>query len=287
MSEDLIPLEPRPVPPRLPGQVVLRPGADDAIDAAAAEILLAALQSVRALGDFHLALSGGSTPLPLYRRLMYDPAYRQLPWERTHLWMVDERRVPETDERSNFGTIREIIVDHSGMPAANVHSMNALRPDADTRYEEELRRVLARRDKGQDRLDYVLLGIGSDGHTASLFPHSPAVLSEAHAEGDAPPRLVRINSGPRVTPPDRVTLTFAALNAARQVGVLVLGEAKRAIVERLVSASAASAASGDPPIEELPILGVRPRAGTLKWFLDEDACPVANPADHSAPSTRR
>ena len=95
-----IPLEPAPVPPRLPGRVVVGSGADEAIDALAAELLLHAVNCVRAFGDFQLALSGGSTPLPLYERLMYDPQYRELPWRRTHLWIVDERRVPFDDDRS-------------------------------------------------------------------------------------------------------------------------------------------------------------------------------------------
>ncbi len=270
MSDDLIPLEQPAVAPRLPGKVMLRATADDAIDALAADILLQAMQCVRSFSDFHIALSGGGTPLPLYRRLMYDTAYRQLPWDRSHMWVVDERRVPFDDERSNFRQLDDLIAQHSGIPTSNVHPMPALEPDADKRYEAELLRVLGRRDKGQDRLDFVVLGMGNDAHTASLFPHSPALFPAA----DASTKLVRINSGPRVTPPDRVTMTFDLLNASRFVAILVLGTSKRDTIARVSKAYQENAASGNFPVEELPILGIRPHAGELRWYLDHDACPV-------------
>src|SRR5215210_531529 len=100
-------LEPEPVKPRLPGAVIVRSDAEDLHGALAADLFIHAMNCVRRFGDFHLALSGGSTPMPLYRRLMTDPAYRDLPWKRTHLWIVDERRVPLDDERSNYKHIKE------------------------------------------------------------------------------------------------------------------------------------------------------------------------------------
>lgn len=269
MSDDLIPLEEAISPPKLPGKVVLRPTEDEIIDALAAEILLLAIQCVRQIGDFHIALSGGSTPMPLYRRLMYDPAYRQLPWARTHLWIVDERRVPFEDDRSNYGHLHDVIVSHSGIPPQNVHPIQATAEDADTRYEQELRTSLARREPGFQRLDFILLGMGNDAHTASLFPHSPALFDTPGAE----PRLAKINAGPRVTPPDRVTMTYETINSARQIAVMVVGEGKRATIERVSRAYTENQASGTLPYEELPILGVRPRSGELRWFMDAAACP--------------
>ena len=245
--------------PALPGSVVVRPSVEELIDSIAADLLFQAMACVRTFGDFHLALSGGSTPEPLYRRLMYDPNYRELPWKRTHLWVVDERRVPEDDERSNFKMIRETIVSHSDIPREQVHPIEATRPDAAEAYERELRDVLGWREKGHDRLDFVILGMGADGHTASLFPGSPAL--------DASDRLVAVNSGPAVTPPDRVTMTFTLLNAARFLGVMVTGEKKRATVTRIVESR------GRGTVAELPILGIRPLAGELRWFLDSAACP--------------
>jgi 6-phosphogluconolactonase len=243
--------------PRLPGSVVVRESADELVDSIAADFFFQCKACVSTFGDFQLALSGGHTPEPLYRRLMYDPRFRDLPWKRTHLWQVDERRVPLDDERRNFKMIRETLVDHSDIPREQVHAIDALAPDADTRYETELRDVLGWREKGHDRLDCTILGIGADGHTASLFPHSPALKS--------PGRLVVINSGPTVTPPDRVTMTFDLINASRFIAVLVTGESKRDAIARIVARR--------DRVEDLPILGVSPLAGELRWYLDRAACP--------------
>ena len=248
---------PKPV---LPGTVVVRESVEELIDAIAADLFFQAKACVRTFGDFHLALSGGTTPEPLYRRLMYDPTYRELPWKRTHLWIVDERRVPADDERSNFRMIRDTLVDQSDIPAEQVHPIRALSPTADSDYEAELREHLGWREKGHDRLDYVLLGMGADGHTASLFPRSPALESRG--------RLVLINAGPTVTPPDRVTMTFDLLNASRFIGVMVTGEKKKPMV-----AAVAASRHDRRTAAELPILGIRPLAGELRWYLDAPACP--------------
>jgi 6-phosphogluconolactonase len=243
--------------PRLPGGVVVRESPEELIDAMAADLYFQAKSCARTFGDFHLALSGGSTPEPLYRRLMYDPNFRDLPWERTHLWQVDERRVPPDDDRSNFKMIRETLVLHSDIPAPQVHPIHALSDAADLDYEQEIRTNLEWREKGHDRLDYVVLGMGEDGHTASLFPRSQALKSEG--------RLVLINDGPGVTPPARVTMTFDLINASRFIAVMVTGAKKREAIARV--------ASGRESVESLPILGVRPAGGELRWYLDREACP--------------
>lgn len=253
---------PRPIArPPLPGTVVVRESGDELIDAFAADLFFQAVACVRAFGDFHLALSGGSTPEPMYARLMYDPAYRSLPWKRTHLWVVDERRVPADDERSNFRMIRETLVEHSDIPPEQVHPIDATADDADERYEAALREHLGWRAKGHDRLDFVVLGMGTDGHTASLFPRSPAL--------DADGRLVLMNDGPTVIPPPRVTMTLPLLNASRFLGVMVTGEKKRGAIARVIAARRA----GPEAFRDLPILGVQPLAGELRWYLDRGACP--------------
>lgn len=246
-----------PRAPSLPGTVLVRPDLDAVIDAVAAEMLIQAKACVRAFGDFHLALSGGTTPEPLYRRLMYDPACRDLPWKRTHLWIVDERCVPFEDERSNFRMIRELIVDHSDIPPDQVHPIFPLADAPDVAYERLLQATLGWRERGHDRLDYVLLGVGTDGHTASLFPRSPAL--------DDRGRLVLTNGGATVTPPERVTMTYRLLNASRLIAVMVTGARKRAVIARV------EAGTDDPA--DLPILGIRPVGGELRWYLDYDACP--------------
>jgi len=242
--------------PELPGKVVVAPTADELIDMLAADLVIHALNCVRQFGDFHLALSGGSTPEPLYERLMYDPNYRRLPWRRTHLWIVDERLVPLDDERSNFRMIRETIVDHADIPLEQVHPIQAPDNAADVAYERELREALAWRERGQDRLDYVLLGMGVDGHTASLFP-STEPLRESE-------RLVRLNFTSEADPGERVTLTFPAINAARFVAVLIVGQEKAATVQRL--------ARDDVSVDEAPVKGVAPMNGELRWYLDVAAC---------------
>lgn len=243
--------------PDLPGQVVLKPDDEELHLALGSDLLLHANNCVRTFGDFHLALSGGSTPMPFYFRLMVDPVFRALPWSRTHLWLVDERCVPINDEQSNYKHIREYIVDHSDIPPAQAHPIQALEPDADVRYEDELEETLGWRERGHDRLDFVLLGMGDDGHTASLFPRSPALQEEK--------RLIAINRGSTVTPPDRVTMTLRLINASRFVAVLVTGEKKRSTIARVIA--------GSKPVSDLPILGVRPTSGALRWYLDHDACP--------------
>ncbi len=244
--------------PALPGAVAVALNVDRLVDMLAAEIIVHAKACVREFGDFELALSGGSTPLPLYERLMYDPDARQIPWIRTHLWQVDERAVAPDHEQSNFKVIRETIVDHSGIPDDQVHPMDALSETGHSDYEKQLREVLEWRVPGEDRLDFVLLGMGDDGHTASLFPNTD-VLGETE-------RLVARVTAPAANPPVRVTLTYPAINAARFVAIMVTGAAKAAAVRRMVA--------GVESVEALPISGVRPQRGQLKWFLDAAAAGV-------------
>ena len=244
-----------PLPrPELPGTVIVARSRSETLDAVGMDLLGYSQACVRTFGDFHLALSGGSTPMPLYERLMYDPEFRAFPWRRTHLWIVDERCVPFDDERSNFGKIREVIVAHSDIPREQVHPIEATRPDADVAYEAELKETLGWREKGQDRLDVVLLGMGTDGHTASLFPNTAAL--------DERSRLVTVCRGPKVTP-DRVTMTYRLLNGARVVMPLVCGADKAATVARI--------ARREESVREVPILGLSPTAGEMRWYLDAEA----------------
>ena len=245
-------LDETPEFPRLPGHVVVSADANAALDALGADMFMHAKNCVRTFGDFHLALSGGSTPMPLYERLMIDPRFREFPWRRTHLWIVDERCVPFDHEKSNFRQIREMIVEHSDIPPSQVHPMLADQPDAAERYEAELREVLGWREKGHDRLDFVLLGMGDEGHTASLFPHSIAQTVTDH--------FVAFNRGPTVVPPDRVTMTYPLLNSARFIAALVLGQKKAQMIHRI--------ATDVDNASEIPIKGIAPIGGELRWYLD-------------------
>jgi 6-phosphogluconolactonase/glucosamine-6-phosphate isomerase/deaminase len=145
--------------------------------------------------------------------------------------------------------------------------MPAMESEPDVAYERELVEVLGMRGAGRDRLDFVLLGMGADGHTASLFPRSPA-LKEMR-------RLVRVNEGPTVTPPARVTMTYPLLNSARFVAVLATGAGKRETLKRVAATAAGTDLKDDASrlraAEELPILGVRPMAGEMRWYVDGEA----------------
>ncbi|MCA9279102.1 MAG: 6-phosphogluconolactonase [Phycisphaeraceae bacterium] len=263
-----IPIEPTLPKPALPGTVVVREK-HELYDCVIADMLMQAIACIREFGSFHLALSGGSTPEPVYKQLMFDPACRHFPWKKTHIWIVDERCVPFDDEKSNFGMIRELIVNHSTIPADQVHPIHATESDAARKYEKELCSVLEWRERGHDRLDYVLLGMGDDGHTASLFPNSPALHS-----GDA---LVVSNNGPTVVPPPRITMTYRLLNASRFVSVLVVGERKREMIEQIQQHTRAH----QKPIEILPVLGIQPVAGEFRWYLDPAACPAEDASGSS------
>ncbi len=252
--------------PPLPGSVLTADTAERLHERLAADLIAQALNCVHQFGDYHLALSGGGTPMPFYERLMTDPNYRLMPWRRTHLWIVDERRVPFEDPKSNYRHIREIIVDHSDIPATQVHPILATDPDAPAQYERSLREALGWRERGHDRLDFVLLGMGDNGHTASLFPGTPVL--------DERVRWVSTCEGPTVTPPPRVTMTYPLLNAARFVGVLVVGAGKAAMISRV--------ARGGDDYHALPIKGIRPHAGELRWYLDRAACGDSTPVDPGA-----
>lgn len=226
------------------------------------DILLAAgMEAVRERGVCHLALSGGSTPEPFYMSLVTDPRYRVFPWQHTHIWIVDERRVPEDHEKSNVRMIREALADHMGMKRSQVHAMPVMSSDPGSEYEVTLRDVFDETprcysDAGVPQLDFVLLGMGDDCHTASLFPNTEAI----HVDD----RWIVVNEGPNVTPPDRVTMTYPLLNAARDLGVLCIGEKKTAALQRVAALNA-------PDPVNVPISGITPTDGQLTWYLDHTA----------------
>jgi 6-phosphogluconolactonase len=246
-----------PAKPQLPGTVILRETLDELIDAIAVDLLFQAKGCVRAFGDFHLALSGDPVAEPLYLRLMYDPNFRDFPWKKTHLWVVEERRVPFDDDRSRFKCISEIIVDHSGIPREQVHPIFAMAEEPDADYQRRIQECLEWREKGQDRLDYLLLVLGPDGSAAGLAPLSPAL--------DEEDRLAAVNTGPTVPPPGLVTMTRRLINGSRFIAVLAAGPDAREPIARVQARDSSEA--------ELPITGIHPLAGEMRWYLDWPACP--------------
>lgn len=248
----------------LPGEVVVEAEVRSLVDRLSDEITARGILAARERGVFHLALSGGSSPRKLFQTLLIDPGARSLPWERTHVWQVDERCVGDEDERRNMRMIRAELLDHVPIPDDHVHSMPVLDECGDAAYERELIATIGEAEPtGVPRLDVALLGMGEDGHTASLFPHSPAL----RAAGD----LAVFNDGETIAPPrPRMTMTYRLINAARHITPLVTGAAKRDALARV------ALADGFDPA--LPITGVNPahEDGKLAWRLDAEAAGPAS-----------
>jgi 6-phosphogluconolactonase len=202
-------------------------------------------------GRATLALSGGSTPAETYRRLA---AHRGVDWSRVHVCQVDERCVPPNDSHSNWRMIRETLLAPAGVASDHAHRMEGERPPEDGArdYEGRLRDLFP---GGAPALDAVVLGIGEDGHVASLFPDSRGL--------DERTRGVLHTEAPSTSPVrDRLTLTLPVLNAARLALFVVTGEAKRPAVARALAGDA-----------NVPASLVRPPGGRLVWLLDAAASP--------------
>ncbi|QDU72085.1 6-phosphogluconolactonase [Mucisphaera calidilacus] len=257
----------------LPGGVCIAPDTEELFEHMGRALMASAFRAVDERGAFHLALSGGGTPEPFYMRLMVDPLFRGIPWQQTHLWIVDERRVPPTDDKSNWKMIRECLADHVPMSARQKHPMPVMDRDPAEAYEAELAEVFELAGGpgvgSIPRMDVVLLGMGGDAHTASLFPESDAI--------GVADRWIVVNAGPSVTPPDRVTMTYPLINAAREVMPLVVGGGKAATIRRISD----QLATGEVDRVLLPITGVDPQRfvpagldgepGTMTWFMDKAA----------------
>jgi 6-phosphogluconolactonase len=244
------------LPPEGPPHFEIRvlPDPAEAAIAAARELVSACSDSLADHGGFRPAFSGGSTP-----RLFFDAlagaAFRPLvAWGRARIFFVDERCVPPDDERSNYRLAKERLLDPLGVPPENVFRMRGEEEPqrAVDEYEDLLRKEFTGGHVPQ--LDFVLLGLGPDGHTASLFPGTRA-LEERR-------RWVAANSVPKLRE-WRLTLTLPVLNAARRAVFLVVGEEKQDAVAAVLRAEGGSAS--------LPASLVRPPRGSLVWILDEAA----------------
>jgi 6-phosphogluconolactonase len=178
-------------------------------------------------GAFSVALSGGSTPRPLYEHLAGPPYRDAFPWSRTHWYWGDERFVPHDDPLSNYRMAREALLSRAPIPAINIHPIptEGITPDeAASAYERELKSFYGaeRLDPARPLFDVTLLGLGPDGHTASLFPNT-----EVLAERD---RWVAAVVGAKSEA--RITLTYPVLESSRNAVFLVAGEEKRAVLAR-------------------------------------------------------
>jgi 6-phosphogluconolactonase len=211
-------------------------------------------EAVAARGRCTLALAGGNTPRRTYELLTEPPLRDAVPWDALHLFWSDERCVPPDHPDSNYRMAREALIDRAPIPAANVHRVRTEEGSAAAvaaYYERELRTFFALEVEDVPRFDLILLGMGPDGHTASLFPGSPAL--------DETRRLVVPNSIDYM-PHERVTFTFPVLNAARMIAFLITGRDK--------AESVARALNGDPAV---PAGRIRLADGEVRWYLDRAA----------------
>lgn len=216
-------------------------------------------EAARGVSRCSLVLSGGSTPRTLYG-LLASRFQKEIPWAQVHIFWGDERYVPPVDPRSNYRMAKEALLDHVPCPPANVHPMPTHLPSPDAaarQYEATLRRFFAGE---RPCFDLVLLGLGADGHTASLFPGSP-VLAETT-------RWVRAVSA-SADPQTRLTLTWPALTGARNIHVLVAGSDK-AHALRHVFGDAADA-------RLYPAARIRLAEGSVIWWVDREAAEGPQP----------
>ena len=251
----------------LPG-VQVYPNPMEVARAAARLFVDYAWQSIARHEQFMVALSGGNTPRTFLELLASSEFRGQVDWAKVQIFWSDERAVPPTDPQSNYGMARREFLIRVPIPDGNVHRMEAEKPNigrAAHEYEEVLRKVLELDDRGFPRFDLILLGMGPDGHTASLFPG--ARMTRQTSRWVSTPMVTKLNAR-------RMTLTLPVLDAARRVVFLVAGPNKAEILHAVLQTKA------DPPY---PSQLVQPRDNGLKLFLvDEAAAAMLDPADPGA-----
>ena len=233
------------------------PTSEELARATAALMAVRASRAIVERGQANLALSGGSTPLPIYQALSQDPLRGLMPWQACHFFSGDERCLPLDDPASNFGQARRALLGQAPLSAGQLHPMPVERfqpEEAAARYVAELRTHFG---GWLPVFDFVLLGLGPDGHTASLFPGDPVLLEDRDWVA-------------AVTPPEgaepavpRITLTLPVINSARTVVVAVSGAAKSEVVKKVLQSRGRS--NGHYPA------GLVAPQGELFWFLDQEA----------------
>lgn len=224
-------------------------------------------QAVAAHGRARIAISGGSTPKAAFG-LLGDPGQpwrTRMPWDKLDLWWVDERCVPPDHPDSNFRMTREALLDHVPLKPEQIHRIEGeLDPEAAAaRYESALRNGFRLEGAETPRFDLVQLGMGPDGHTASLFPHTQALHELS--------RLAVANHVPQATDTWRITLTWPVINRSSDVFFLIAGTDKTQILKDVFT--------GPRDVERLPSQLIAPAGGILTLLLDQAAAAFLPPAD--------
>jgi len=238
-------------------ELIILPSPAALAEEAARRFIDSARQAIDENGQFIVVLAGGSTPTGLHSLLAQPPYREQVEWSRTFVYFGDERCVPPDHPDSNYRAARETLLDHVPVPQAHVFRIHGEMPPvtAARAYALLLRRNFGLRGAARPHFDLLLLGMGDDGHTASLFPGMPA-LEERR-------RLVVASGVPHYVRPavSRVTLTLPVLNAAKRIQFLVTGANKITALRAVLT--------GREPDTPLPARRVRPAQGELTWLVDE------------------
>ena len=229
---------------------------------AATVFTTAAVDAVRDRGLFTVVLAGGSTPRGLYSLLAGDPGFQsKIPWTRIQFFWGDERPVPPDHPESNYRLAHETMLSRVGVPAEHIHRIRAEdTASAADAYEETLKEFAGPGGRSWPSFDLVLLGMGADGHTASLFPGTDALRKTT--------RLVVANWVEKLGS-YRITLTVTALCSTAHAVFLVSGADKAATLRAVLQSEA--------PTETLPASLIRPIGGHLTWLVDQDASRLLQP----------
>ena len=233
--------------------------ADELAYKTALAVARTAAESIRHRGRFTLVLAGGSTPRKTYEILAAGEGENNIDWSRAYLFFGDERFVPHDDQQSNFRMVQEALLSVAPIASEQVLPVRTDLPSAAAcadDYAESISKFFAQPTGTMPIFDMILLGLGDDGHTASLFPGAKALAVDNRIATWSPPGVLP-------PPVDRITLTYPVLNAARQVTFLVAGANKAEALADILS--------GNVDLEQRPAARVRPETGRLSWLADQAA----------------
>ncbi len=242
---------------KLKYKIDVQPDLTGVSKAAAEEFVRLSNEAISARGIFTVVLSGGNTPGELYKLLASDEFRSQIVWENVYFFFGDERDVSPASNQSNFNMVNVLMFKPLQTPKAHIFRwqteiINA--PGVADQYEKYIRKFFKIDSETFPQFDLVLLGLGEDGHTASLFPHSMA-LDETQKIAVA--NLINQRKS------YRLTMSYPVLNNAENIIFLVSGESKSKILQKILE--------GEHEPEKLPAQGIKPASGNLLWLVDEDA----------------
>ncbi len=226
------------------------------MEAAALELKNAVIEAKESRRLFHLVLAGGSTPKAFYQYLAQSGFKQSIPWSQIHFYFGDERSVPPDHPESNYKMAYDSLLGSLAIAEKKIHRMRGENDPAQeaSRYAEEIRASLDTPTGKLPRFDWIFLGLGTDGHTASIFP-GVTLIEEASG-------ICATCRHPE-TGQQRITLTMDVLNRARRVSFIATGKGKASVVADILNPS--------PNSQNYPAAEVQPNEGTLEWFLDAEA----------------